>query len=65
MTAFPATWGDAFTDAIIRQLPPMRRLDKWWRSRPRRYKAVYYALWVLSMIFAARFASRSAPGLVG
>jgi hypothetical protein len=44
------------------QLPPFRQLDRWWRRRSWRMKALWYAAGALSMAVAVFLESRSSRG---
>lgn len=57
---YPDTVLEAVVDAVVQQLPPMRRLNNWWRTRPRRLKAVYYVACIVVSIVGGRHASASA-----
>jgi hypothetical protein len=44
------------------QVPPFRQLDRWWRRRSWRVKALWYAAWAVSMAVAVFLESRSSRG---
>ena len=48
-------------DAVVQQLPPMRRLNSCWRTRPRRLKAVYYVACVVVIVVGGRHGHRRCP----
>jgi hypothetical protein len=53
------TPGEVALIEAVQQLPPFRQLDRWWRRRSWRAKALWYAIWAVTIVVAVLLESWS------